>query len=101
MVIIRLQRVGRTNDPSYRVVVIESKRAAKSGNFIEIVGSYDPRKKRVDLKADRIKQWIANGAQLSATAHNLLVKNKVIEGDKINVVRAPKKVAEAAPVAAV
>ena len=44
MLKVRLQRVGRRNDPSFRVVVTDSQNAAKSGKFLEIVGSYDPRK---------------------------------------------------------
>ena len=95
MLIIRLQRVGRTNDPNYRLVVLDSKRAAKSGNFLEILGSYDPRKKRVALKNEQIKSWLLKGAQVSDTAHNLLVNAKIIESAKINVVKPPKKAAAA------
>lgn len=91
MLIIRLQRVGRTNDPNYRLVVVESKRAAKSGSFLEILGSYDPRKKKIELKQNEIKNWLLKGAQVSDTAHNLLVNAKIIDSAKINVVRPPKK----------
>lgn len=85
MLKIRLQRVGRKNDPSFRVILTEQGRGPKSGAFIEILGSYDPRKDRVQLKTDRIKHWILKGAQVSGTVHNLLINEKVIEGDKINV----------------
>jgi small subunit ribosomal protein S16 len=103
MLTIRLQRRGRKNDPSFRVILVESKRAAKTGNFQEVLGSYDPRVNRTDLKADRIKHWMSMGATVSDTVHNILIKEKVIEGKKINVL--PKKtvakkeepVAEAAP----
>jgi len=94
MLIIRLQRVGRKNDPNFRLVVVESKRAAKSGNFLEILGSYDPRKKKIELKNEAIKSWLLKGAQVSDTAHNLLVNAKIIESAKINVVRPPKKAVE-------
>ena len=90
MLIIRLQRVGRTNDPSFRLVVVESKRSAKSGKFLEILGSYDARQKKTQFKDERIKYWLLNGVQLSPTAHNLLVGAKIIDAKKINVVRAPK-----------
>ena len=90
MLIIRLQRVGRTNDPSFRLVVVESKRAAKSGKFLEILGSYDARQKKIQLKNERIKHWLLNGAQVSDTVHNLLVNAKIIDSAKINVVRPPK-----------
>lgn len=88
--VIRLTRVGKKKDASFRVVVVDSKRKVKAGNYLEMVGSYDPRVDRSELKADRIKHWIAQGARPSDTVHNLLVSNKIIEGKKINVL--PKKV---------
>lgn len=108
MITIRLQRRGRKNDPSFRVIVVDSKKKSKTGNYLEMVGSYDPRVNRVDLKGDRIKDWMSHGATVSGTVHNLLVSNKIIDAKKINVLpkkTAPKKevVAEApkaAPVAA-
>ena len=89
MIIVRLQRVGRKNDPSFRVIVVDSRRAAKTGDYLEMVGSYDPRTDRVELKAERIKYWMKEGAKVSDTLHNLLVSQKIIEGKKINVL--PKK----------
>ena len=89
MLTIRLQRVGRKNDPSFRVILVESKRAAKTGNYQEMLGSYNPRTDRVELKSDRIKHWIGMGATVSDTMHNILVSQKVIEGKKINVL--PRK----------
>lgn len=94
MLTIRLQRVGRKNDPSFRVILVEAKRAAKTGNYKEMLGSYDARTDRVELKADRIKHWISMGTTVSDTVHNLLVSQKVIEGKKINVLprKSPPKV---------
>ena len=92
MITIRLQRRGRTNEPTFRVIVVDSHRAAKTGNFLEVVGNYDPRKNHVELKADRIKEWIGNGAQVSDTVHNILISQKIIEGKKRNVL--PKKTVE-------
>lgn len=89
MLTIRLQRVGRKNDPSFRVVVVESKRKPQTGNYLEMVGSYDARFDKTALKSDRIKHWIGMGATLSDTVHNILINEKVIEGKKINVL--PKK----------
>ena len=89
MITIRLSRVGRKNDPSFRVIVVESKRKPQPGNYLENVGSYDPRTDRIELKSDRIKHWIQNGATVSETVHNLLVSQKVIDAKKINVL--PKK----------
>ncbi|MEI7720045.1 MAG: 30S ribosomal protein S16 [bacterium] len=89
MITIRLQRRGRKNDPSFRVVVLDSKKKVKTGNYLEMVGSYDPRVNRVDLKGERILAWMKEGATVSDTVHNLLVSNKIIDAKKINVL--PKK----------
>ena len=89
MLTIRLTRVGKKNDPSFRVIVVESKRKPQPGNYLEMVGSYDPRVDRIDLKADRIKHWLSMGATTSETVHNLLVSNNIIDAKKINVL--PKK----------
>ena len=95
MLTIRLSRVGSKNDSSFRVIVVDSKRKPQPGKYLEMVGSYDPRVDRVELKADRIKHWISNGAQVSDTVHNLLVSKKIIEGKKINIL--PKFKASEAP----
>ena len=50
---------------------------------MEQVGFYNPATKEKNLNAERIKYWISVGAQPSATIHNLLVRDKVIEGKKI------------------
>ncbi len=85
MLKVRLQRVGRKNDPSFRVVVTDSKNGPKSGKFIEVLGSYDARKGEPILKEERIKYWLSVGAKTSGTLHNLLISRKMIEGKKINV----------------
>lgn len=82
---IRLQRTGRKNDPAFRVVLTDSKNAAKSGKFKEILGSYNVKSGEVLFKADRIKHWMSFGAQASATVHNFLVHQKLIDGKKKNV----------------
>lgn len=89
MLTIRLTRVGKKKDSSFRVVVVDSKKKVQAGNYLEMVGSYDPRVNTVSLNAERIKHWIANGAQTSDTVHNLLVSEKIIDAKKINVL--PKK----------
>jgi len=89
MLKIRLQRIGRKNDPSFRAVLTDSKNSTKSGKFLEIVGSYNPKEGVTNFKNDRIKYWISKGAKTSDTMHNFLVRQKVIEGRYINVL--PKK----------
>lgn len=87
---IRLQRVGRKNDPSFRVVVTDSRNSTKSGKFIEVVGSYDARKGEPQLKAERIQYWLSKGAKTSDTVHNLLVSKSVISSSKIDVSKKTK-----------
>jgi len=86
MLKIRLQRTGRKHEPTFRVVLTDSKNGPKSGKFLEILGSYDARdRNETTLKKERIVHWIDAGAQVSGTVHNLLVTKEVIKGKKINV----------------
>ena len=85
MLKIRLQRIGRKNDPSFRVVLTDHKNAAKSGRFLEILGTYSAKQGKVAFNGDRIKEWMSKGVQLSDTVHNFLVHEKIIEGKKVNV----------------
>lgn len=87
MLTIRLQRVGKRNSPAFRVVLTDSRRASKSGGFLEILGSYNPRHKgsRV-FEKERITHWLSKGVQVSDTIHNLLVSEGVINALKRQVV---------------
>ena len=85
MLTIRLQRTGKRNRPSFRVILTESKRGPKSGGFLEILGFKDPISKETKLKEDRIKYWLSKGVQTSDTVHNLLVDTNIIEGGKKDV----------------
>ncbi len=96
MLTIRLTRKGKKNQPFFRVVVIDKRRSAKGGRAAEILGFIDPLTKKKSLKKERILHWIKNGAQPSATMHNLLVKEKIISGKKINVSKKSKKPVEVA-----
>ena len=92
MLKIRLKRVGRKNDPSFRVVLMDSRSAARSGKDIEILGSYNPRRETPPvLKNDRIKHWIEKGAKLSGVVNNLLLDAGIIKGYKVNVSPKQKK----------
>lgn len=88
---IRLQRVGRKHEPTFRLVLTDSKNGPKSGKYLEVLGSYDPRRENKLEQFDvvKIKHWMSKGAQLSGTVYNFLVHTKAIEGKKINVL--PKK----------
>lgn len=97
MLVIRLTRIGKKNQPAYRVVLADKKKAVK-GKFQEILGNYNPRLKTKVLKAERIKYWLSKGAQPSATIHNMLVSEKIIDAAKVKAWRPKKKAAgEAAP----
>jgi small subunit ribosomal protein S16 len=78
MLVIRLQRTGRSNLATYRIVLAEKKSAAK-GKFQEILGHYLPTQKTPVLKvdADRAAHWIKLGAVPSDTVARLLKKDGV------------------------
>ena len=86
---IRFQRIGRTNDPAFRIVVLEKERAAKAGNITELLGTYNPRSKALTLDNEKVKEWMAKGAQPTDSIRNLLINKGVIEGRKVNAL--PKK----------
>lgn len=76
---IRLKRFGTKKRPYYRVVVIDSQ-AARDSRSIEEVGQYHPlaeEGKQVVLQEDRIREWIAKGAQPSATVKRILNKHDI------------------------
>ena len=89
---IRLQRTGRKHEPTFRVVLTDSKNGPKSGKYLKNLGWYDSRidnDANKQLEVAEIKAWMAKGAQLSLTLHNFLISAKVIEGKKLNAL--PKK----------
>lgn len=94
MLVIRLTRIGKKNQPSYRVVLTEKTNPVR-GKFIEILGSYNPRLKTKALKAERIKYWLSKGAQASDTVHNLLVSEKLLSTKKVKAWTPKKKTVEA------
>jgi small subunit ribosomal protein S16 len=83
MLVIRFLRTGKKNQPSFRIVVTDKKRAPQSGRFLEMVGFYNPLTKEKNLNKERIKHWLTLGAQPSERVYNLLIEEKIIEGKKI------------------
>lgn len=71
MVKIRLKRLGYKKNPSYRIVVIDS-RSKREGAPIEELGYYNPKTKEMKFNAQRAKERIAQGAQASATVTYLI-----------------------------
>ena len=106
MLMMRLQRVGRKNEPSYRVVVVDKRTGPKSNKNIDQVGFYNPKLGVIEIDAEKAKNWLSQGVQPSDTVHNMLVSKKIVDAKKINVLPKMKNrkveapTAEAASVAA-
>jgi small subunit ribosomal protein S16 len=69
----RLTRVGSKKNPIYRVVIADS-RSPRDGKFIEIVGRYNPQTdpSTIELKEDKVREWLAKGAQPTDSVRKLL-----------------------------
>ena len=89
MLMMRLQRIGRKNDPSYRIVVTDKRTSTKSDRHIDRLGSYNPKMNTIQIDAAKAKEWLAKGVQPSDTVYNILVGQKIVEGRKRNVL--PRK----------
>jgi len=92
MLAIKLSRIGKKKQPSYRLIVVEKHKDPK-GDYLEKVGFYNPRTEpnTIKLDAERIKHWISKGAQPTDTVHNLLIDAKIIEGEKTRATSISKK----------
>lgn len=105
MLVIRLTRVGKKKQPSYRIVVQEKARDPW-GDYVEKLGHYNPLTSPATLviKEERLKHWISKGAQPSDTLWNLFVDRKLVDGEKRRIVQISKrrkeKMAAAKPAAA-
>lgn len=77
MLMIRFTRIGKKKQPSYRIIISEKTRDPW-GRYLELLGNYNPRSKVANIKADRVKHWLAKGAQASPSVHNLLIKQGLI-----------------------
>ena len=79
MVKIRLKRIGAHKQPSYRIVVADS-RCARDGKFIEEIGFFDPLSdpEEIRVDGDKTKEWISKGAQPTERVKSLLKKSGVL-----------------------
>src|SRR5690242_12534702 len=99
MVKIRLRRTGKTKQPSYRLVVADS-RSPRDGKFIEIIGHYNPvrQPKELAIKADRARYWLGVGAQPSDTVVRLLKQVQILDANgKVAPVSEPASEAASTP----
>ncbi len=94
MLRMRLQRRGKRNYATYRVVVAE-RTAPVKGRFIDDVGHYNPHTNVFEVAKDKVVEWIGKGVQATPTVHNLLIEHKVIKGEKVTSWRPKKKEGEA------
>lgn len=97
MLVIRLQRTGRENLPTYRLVVAEKARPVK-GKFLEILGHYLPAQDPavLDIESEKVAMWIGKGAIPSDTVARLLRKNGMKNMEKF-IKRYPKRRGKNAP----
>lgn len=89
MLTIRLQRTGKKNQSDFRIVLAE-KESHVSKKIVEILGSYNPRKKNFQVKEDRVKYWITQRIDMSPTAHNLFVSKGLLDQKKVKAFNTPK-----------
>lgn len=94
---IRLRRVGRKKQPSYRIVVAESANP-RGGTYVDSIGFYNPRRQPAELRLDlaKVDYWLERGAEPTATAASLIRKARKGGDASVALVQAP---AAAAPVA--
>lgn len=91
MLVIRLFRVGKKNQPAFKIVVTDKRRPPRAGRFVEEVGFWNSLTKEKVLREERIKYWLSKGVKPSPTVFNLLISEKIIEGEKIPVHKKTKK----------
>ncbi len=89
MLTIRLQRTGKRNQADFRIVLAEKQSPVKK-KFVEVLGSYNPRKKYFQAKEERIKYWIAQRVEISPTVHNLFIGKGLAQGQKVKAFSIPK-----------
>ena len=77
---IRLARAGAKKLPFYRIVAADQ-RAPRGGRFIERLGTWDPRRKELVLKKERIAYWMGKGALPTETVDGLLKKSAKAESE--------------------
>jgi small subunit ribosomal protein S16 len=96
---IKLKRVGKKHQASFRIVVME-KRSKLQGRATEDLGWMNPHTKKTEINKERAKYWLGVGAQATPTVWNLLISAGVVEGKKIPVHKKPKAEKETAAAAA-
>jgi len=94
MLRMRLQRRGKKNYATYRVVIAE-RRASVKGRFVADLGSYNPHTDAFVVNGEKVTQWLGQGVQPTPTVHNLLVTHGLLKADKVTSWQPKKKQEEA------
>lgn len=74
---IRLARFGRSHHPIYRIVVMDAK-SPREGKYVDILGTYDPIRKDLQIKEEKVKDWLSKGAEVTDRAKSLLRSAKIL-----------------------
>lgn len=74
---IRLARFGRSHHPIYRIVVMDAK-SPREGKYVDILGTYDPIRKDLQIKEEKVKEWLSKGAEVTDRAKSLLRNAKIL-----------------------
>ena len=82
MLKIRLQRIGKKHQAHYKIVVLEHARKPQ-GKYMEQLGTYDPRAKKLVVDTPRVEALMSQGSQISPTVNNLMVNHKLWDRPKI------------------
>lgn len=82
MLVLKLRRIGKKHQPSYRLIVSE-RRSKLNGRYVDDLGWYNPRAKTHQFNKEQVLRWLERGAQKTDTVHNLLIKTGIISGKKI------------------
>lgn len=90
MLAIKLKRIGKKKQTSFRVIVSE-KRSKLNGRYVEDLGFWNPHTNKASLNKERATYWLEHGAEATPTVHNLFVKREVVKGEKIAVINKKKE----------
>lgn len=82
MLRIRFFRIGKKNQPAFKIVVTDKRNPPRGGRFVEEVGFWNPITKEKNLKKERIEYWLKVGAKPTDSVWNLLLDEKIVEGKK-------------------
>lgn len=83
MLVIRFFRIGKKNQPAFKIIVTDKRKPPRGGRFVEELGSWNPLTKKKTFKKERIEYWLSVGANPSDSIYNLLIKEKILKGKKI------------------